>query len=297
MNKLQNLNRRTSSTPEGQGATEERANARFKARVAAQQFLKHHAPLVPVFMRTGGVSELMATPGIFAEKAKLARQLAIEIAARVMEKPIGEITMSDARHFRTEAAELVAFAWDAQIELDLALVADDVAKAVSGADDTYDAETIKWSQMSGLGSATLTAAAAASSLTTAIELYDFRLGHNMVLSTLTSAVLEATREAVEIMLPSDATDEDRRSLTQTTLRSNCSIIRQIYETAAREALSTLHNADEERKKAWLRQNRPLEAIVSKFRNWSHNIATIAAAAARETVNGARSTASDAAPGH
>ena len=296
MSKIKDLNRQTKEAEGRQASADEQGNTRFRMRVAAQQFLKHHAPLLPVYMRNGGGSDVIAVPGAFAEKAMQARTLAVKIASRVMQKPEDEVTMTDARHFRVEAAEIVAMAWDGRVELDMEIVADDIASAVAGADDAYDAETIRWAQISGLGSATLTAAVAAAGLTSAIEVYDFRLGHNMVLSTLTAALLEATREAVEMMLPPEATTEDNRSLSQTMLRSNCAILRQIYESAARQALSTLHTADEEAKRTWLRQNRPLETIVGKFRTWSHNVATIAAATARETVAGSR-TSSENTPGH
>lgn len=285
MGLLDSLNEKTKQAEKRQTQDDERAKTRFRHRLAAQQFLKHHAPLFPAYIRAGGASTRIADHGVFADKAKLARNLAVAIAAHVLEKPVESVNMQEARHFRVEAAEIVAGAWEAEIEIDVDLMARDIAATVKGADDVYDAETIAWAQMSGLGSATLTAAAAAASLTMAIELYDFRLGHAMVLSTLTAAVLHATREGVETILPLDATDEDRRSLSQTTLRTNCAILKQIYETAAREAVSTLHRADEEEKRAWLRQSRPLDTIVAKFRSWSHDIATIAAAAARETVVG------------
>ena len=280
---LSELNRQSREAQDRQEAADKRASTAFHRRLAAQRFLKHNAPLLPAYIRSGGISGKLMSPGVFEEKARLSRTLAVEIAAKVFKKDVAKVSMEEARHFRTEAAEIVADAWDGNLEIDVSIVAEEIAAAVAGADEVYDAETIKWSQISGLGSASLTAAAAAASLTQVIEIYSFRHGHKLVLTTLTAALVTATREGVETMLNEDATDEDRRSLSQTLMRENAAILRTIYETAAREALSELHDSDEKDKKVWLRRKQPLQTIIGTFRQWSRDVCAVAAATAREAV--------------
>jgi len=281
--KLKNLNEQSKAAQKRQEESDKRGNVAFRSRLAAQQFLKHHAPLLIPYIRNGGHPGRIAAPGVFEEKARQARHLAVAIAAKVLNKKDTEVTMAEARNFRVEAAEIIAEAWDGQIDIDLDLIATEIANAVSSADEVYDAETIKWASISGRGSASLTAAVAAASLSMVIELYNFRLGQSLVLTTLTSALMEATRLGVERMTTPDSTDEDRRSLSQTLMRTNSQILRTIYEAAAREALSELYEATEDEKKLWLRKNRPLETIIAKFQNWSHEICSVAAGAARETI--------------
>lgn len=259
----------------------------FRMRIAAQQFLKHHGPLLRSYVRAGGVSTEIVAPGAFEERARAARALAIAITAKVLNKPGDQVTMSEARHFRLEAAEVVAQAWDAGIEIDTETFAAGVASAIALADDAYDNETINWSQMSPTGSATITAAGISMSLAQSVDLYDFRVGKKLMLSTLTAAVVEATREAVGLITNEQSTDEDRRSLSQTTMRSFTTILGQIYDQHARLALETLISMPETKRRTWLRQQQPLETILGEFRTWTADISEVAAAAARETVTNSR----------
>jgi hypothetical protein len=269
-----------------EAAAEARRDA-FKVRVASQQFLKHHTPLLRAFLRMGGNSKGITQRGVFEEKAREARSLAMAIAARVLNKPVDTVTMAEARHFRLEAAEIVALAWEEDREVDMAAVAESVGGAVASADDAYDDDTVRWAQVSGNGSATMTAASVTLALARSVMIYDFRLGHNFVLSTLTATVVEAVRQAVDAMAPDQATTEDRRSLGQTTMQSFCAIMAQIYEDAARESFAYLVNLDEDQRRAWLRSRQPLESVVSKFKVWTSDITQVATAAARETMAAAR----------
>lgn len=283
---LKDLQRKTAeAASEGD---DRRPSASFRHRLAAQQFLKHNGPIMRVYMKTGGASSEMAHGKTFADRTIAARELALRIASLVLGKPASETTLEDARHFRPEAAEMVAEAWDGNVELNMDKVAKDIASAVAGADRVYDEDTIRWAAISGSGSATLTAANAAFALATAIEIYDFRLGQNLVLQTLASTVIAETMAAVAIMSSPQATAEDKRSLSQTTLRNNCAIMRQIYEQAAREALKTMADLPESEKQDWLRRRKPLETIVQKFSRWSNDIAQVTAMVAREATKDASS---------
>lgn len=265
----------------------------FRMRLASQQFLKHHGPLLRAYVSAGGRPESIAQRGVFEAKARQARDLAVAMTARVTGKPLAEVTLNEARVLRLEAADLVARAWQEGREVDLAALADDIASAVASADDAYDADTVAWSRVSGNGSATMTAAAVTLALAETVSIYDFRLGKSLVLSTLTSAVIEATRLAVDEMSIDSATVEDRRSLSQTTLRSFSGVMAQLYEDTARETLQRLVDLPEAKRRAWLQSKQPLEAVLGSFRTWTASIAAIAAAAARETMNNARSA--EAAP--
>lgn len=264
-------------------AQEERSALAFAHRLAGQQVLKHHAALLAAFAESGGVSGEIGVAGEFVERAKQARTLAIKITAYAAGKPESEVELADARHFRVEAAEVVARYWERGKALDLDAFAKEVAAVVVNADATYDADTIKWSKMTHSGSMALTALGVATALSASVELYDFRMGRRFVLSMLTSAVVDAARCAVGTMVHEAATDEDVRSLSQTTLRSFTGIMVSLYDRSAHACLSHLVTLPLESRSNWLSENAPLERIINDFRDWSDDVADIALMAADETL--------------
>lgn len=270
----------------------EENNEAFRMRLASQQFLKHHGPLLRAFVRAGGDPKAIVQPGAFEERARQARSLAVAIAAHTLGKAIDQVSMHDARHFRFEAAEVIAQAWDAGIDLDIDKFASEIATAVTNADEVYDGDTIAWAQISANGSVAMTAASISLSLASVVSIYDFRAGERLVLSTLTAAVVEATRQAVDTMTAENSTAEDRRSLSQTTMRSFTGILAQIYEESARVALNQLVPLTEPKRRAWLRSNAPLESVLTRFSTWTSEITQVAAAAARETLTSARPVPAD-----
>lgn len=243
----------------------DRRESAFKLRVAVQQFLKHHGPLLRAWGLAGHSAHDAAVPGEFEARARESRALAVAIAAKALGKDPSEITMQDARHFRTEAAEIVARHMIEGSALDVARIAGDVGDALASADPDYDAEVIEWRRVTGAGSAALTTARAAALLWDLVAIYDFRLGRAPALARLSEALQGAVKRAVDRILPEDVSEEDVRVVSQSLMREFASsVLEPAYETWTRRALDALRPLDEPARRRWLAVHTPFERMLSQF---------------------------------
>lgn len=254
-----------------------------KARLAAQQFLKHHGPLLRAYVASGVEPLGFEATETFRTMAEQSRQLAIAITAYVAGKPVEEVSLEDARNFRLEAADIVAEACRIGRPLDVTGTARDVAAAISFAHPVYDADSIYWGQVTGSGSLAMTAAGVSASLFRVVHAYDFRLGNKAVLAALTKAVVDATMRAVHDMTREGATREDRRSLTQTTMRAYAGMMAEIYDLEARRTLEAAVNVPKAERATWLEQRAPLKTILSAFAGWSSAVTDVAVSTASDAI--------------
>lgn len=267
-----------------------------KTRLAAQQFLKHHGPLLRAFVSSGTAPLGFEGSEEFRAMAEQSRQLAIAITASVTGKKADEVTLEEARNFRLEAADIVAEAWRTGRPIDIEGTARAVGAAISFANPVYDAENIFWGQITGSGSLAMTAAGVGASLFKAVHAYDFRLGAKVVLAALTGAIVEATMRAVHDITREGATREDRRSLTQTTMRTYAGMMAEIYEVETRHTLEAAVHVPKSERGAWLEQRAPLQRVLSAFETWSSVLTEVTLNAATEAIATLEATSPAAAPG-
>lgn len=285
---LADVKKHEAKSLEAERRREALGEAAFRGRVAAQQFLKHHGPLMRAFARLGGPASDMVKPGEFARRALQARALAVGVAARLADKEPDQVAMGEARHFRQEAAEMVAESWERNEPIDIDRTADEIAGALAIADGEYDARTIEWGKVTGGGSLAMTSASVGLSLARLVALYDFRLGRRVALARVMQAVVTSTTEAVERLVPPEGTPEDRRSLSQTVMQALSGIMADIYEASARDTVAALLEVPHEERLAWLRRDEPLERVVENFREWAEGAVGICLDVSREAVASVRS---------
>lgn len=238
---------------------------RFRYRLAAQQFLKHQAPLFRVMLAKGRKPEEIGASREFADMTIRARELAMVIARSLFPDLEAAALPEAARHFRVEAAEAVAMAWADGRDLDIDFAAETIADAVRQAHIVFDGEAMRWRDISEAGSISLSAAASSALLLRSVMLYDFRLGRDNALSRLSTLLVETTSENVRAILPGDASFEDRRSVFQSVMRENGQILAGIYESISRRTVAALAGQPEADRQSWLLRERPLDAIEVEFR--------------------------------
>ena len=254
----------------------------FQRRTRSQQHIRQHGPLLRALIRVAGDLDLAAHPGEFERRVLQARALAVKVAAGVLDKPASEVTMDEARPWRAECADAVAYAWTSGRPLDGdAFVAELVMVSRAG-DASFDADTVPWKLMSAPGSVAMTVVPALMRLRRVVEAYDFRLGSEAVLTRLARVALEASSEAVSAILPPHATVADRRSLLQSVMREYSHDLRAVYEQVARRSLEAMVGMTEDDKVAYLLDVRPLDRVEAAFRgvakrNTALNAASVAAA--------------------
>jgi len=236
----------------------------FRRKTQGQQFLKHHGALLRALIRIAGTIDLESNPGEFERHVLMARSLAVKIAARILDKPENEISMEEARPYRQECSEIVAWCWTEGEPLRADQVADEIAAAVRHADLAYDADTTPWRNLSNAGQIALTVVPVMMRLRSSVALYDFRLGTEAVLARLSAAVAEASMIAVRAILPATATESDRRSLFQSFLREYSSDLQTLYEEGARQTVDALLPLSEGERVQYLDDRRPLDAIIESF---------------------------------
>ena len=268
---------------------------RFRYRLAAQQFLKHQAPLFRVMLSKGRRPEEIGTSREFADMTLRARELAT-IIARSLFPDLEEAALPEAaRHFRVEAAEAVAMAWADGRDLDVEFAAETIVDAVRQAHIVFDGEAMRWRDISEAGSISLSAAASSALLLRSVMLYDFRLGRDNALSRLSALLVETTSENVRAILPGDASSEDRRSVFQSVMRENGQILAGIYESVSRRTVAALAGQPEADRQSWLLRERPLDAIDAEFRAAADALSFAAARIGKLSLDALKATETQNAP--
>lgn len=250
----------------------------FHRRVRSQQHLKVHGPVLRALIRVAGDLDLERHPGEFERRVLEARSLAVKVAAGVLGKPEAEVTMDEARPYRQECSDAVAYAWTNGRPLDHAGFAGEMVRAARVADAAFDADTVPWKLMSAPGSMAMTVVPALMRLRHVVEAYDFRMGPENVLGRLAKACGQACAEAVESILPAHATLADRRSLFQSVMREYSHDLRVVYEQVARRSLSSMADLPEEDRVRYLADMRPLDVVEDSFRGIARRNTALMAAA-------------------
>jgi hypothetical protein len=246
----------------------------FKQRVSAQQHIKFQAPLMRAMVRMSGVVERAYEPGELSRRVEMTVDLARLITARVSGKPVAQVTMEDARHYRADCADAVARAWIDGTAIDMEGLAREVAEAVRVADADFEADTMPWRKMTTAGRLAQTIVPAAMRMRKEVELYDFRLGVPKALAHLSAACAEAANEAVAEILPESATYADRTSLYQSLLREYAHDLRMIYGAQARRTVALLRRMGPAESAAYLRDTDPFGQCLEHFRVFARQVTRI-----------------------
>lgn len=262
-------------------AVRERDETSFRRKVQGQQFLKHHGAILRALIRIAGDIDLRRYPGQFEARVKEARTLAVKIAGRVLGKPDAEVTMEEAKPFRQEASEIVAWYWTTNQPLDSDAIATEIASAAALADTVYDSDNIPWRAITSTGSLAMTVIPAMMRLKNSVDAYDFRLGPDVVLARLSSAVVSAAMEGVVAILPESSNDSDRRSVFQSLVREYAADMQVVYDEAARGTVNVLLGMNDEERTAYLEDLKPVDILIENFlgiarRNTALNTASIKA---------------------
>lgn len=242
----------------------EKDDRTFRRRVMGQQFLKHHGPILRALIRISGDIDLKRYPGQFEARVREARALAVKIAGRVLGKADQDVTMEDARPFRQEASEIVAWYWTTNQPLDADALAEEIARAAALSDAATNADDIPWRSLTSAGSLALTVVPAMMRLKASVDAYDFRLGRDVVLARLSSAVVAAAMEGVVAILPESGNDSDRRSVFQSLVREYASDMQVVYDEAARGTVNVLLGMNDEERAAYLEDLKPVDILIENF---------------------------------
>lgn len=253
----------------------------FRRKVQGQQFLKHHGAILRALIRIAGDIDLRRYPGLFETKVREARALAIKIVANLHGKAESDVTMEEAKPFRQEASEIVAWYWTTNQSLDADAVAMEIAKAASVADSVYDSDDIPWRSITSTGSLAMTVVPAMMRLKSSVDAYDFRLGSDVVLARLSNAVVSSAMEGVHAILPESSTEADRRSVFQSLVREYAADMQVVYDEAARGTVHVLVGMTDAERTAYLEDIKPVDTLIENFigiarRNTSLNTASIKA---------------------
>lgn len=258
----------------------------FQRRVSAQQHLRFNGPLLRALIEVSGGLDFDYRPGEFERRVLQARGIAVRIAANVLRKEERDVSLEEARHYRQDCAEAVAWSWRAGVELDENRFVAEVLAAMKSLDGVYDADTMPWRQITPNGNMALTVFPAAMKLRSVVEDYDFRIGKEEVLGVLVEVVSEMANEAVQILLPEKASVADRRSLFQSVLREYAWDLRSLYEQEARRTVAKLKGTPEPEREAYLKEARPLDSVVEAFRGVARRNTALTAGRVYASMEGA-----------
>lgn len=253
----------------------------FRRKVQGQQFLKHHGAILRALIRIAGDIDLRRYPGLFEAKVRDARTLAVKIVAKLHGKPEAEVTMEEAKPFRQEASEIVAWYWTTNQAFDADALAAEIAGAASIADTVYDSDDIPWRSITSTGSLAMTVVPAMMRLKASVDAYDFRLGSDRVLARLSNAVVTSAMEGVYAILPESSTEADRRSVFQSLVREYAADMQVVYDEAARGTVHVLVGMTDMERTAYLEDIKPVDTLIENFagiarRNTALNTASIKA---------------------
>ena len=237
----------------------------FQRKVAAQNFLRHHAPIVAAHMERGpDLGEVLSSDG-FAADVEAARSAAMDLTARLAGKRRADVTAYEARHLRAETVRLVASRRRRGLDTDPAALVEALAHVPAVADRAADADAMDWKGVSPAGSFALTAMRASLALLNVTDAYDFRLGRERVLAILVDAAADAAKDGARAILGDDAPPEDLHALFQSAVRDVTMLLRTRYEVAARETVGLLSPLEPAEREAWHASNDPLGDMLAGFR--------------------------------
>lgn len=246
-----------------------------------QQFLNHNAAIFSALAKSGQRVDSALDGDILKQPVTDAHMLAREVAALVLSKDLNQVTAADAKPFRATAAEIVSDAYYRGNRIDIKAAAANIATVCEMADFTWDHDLYKDDGVRHATSVKMSAASIAASLIEVVSVYDFRLGREEVLGHLMKAVVDASANAADAMLSSDATAGEVSNLTQTLSRTMTGIMSSCYERKARAVVSLLEKAPEQAKRRWLEDNNPLGEVLAEFSSWSKCMCGFAIASASE----------------
>ncbi|NTF17540.1 hypothetical protein G6L37_03955 [Agrobacterium rubi] len=267
-------------------ANRELDQAGFRKKVAIQQFMNHNGPLFRALALKGEDVTKAIEGQVLKEPASMANRLAMAIAARVHGKAIEDLSASDVKPFRTEAAEYVAARWVSgrKIDIDRAVAA--ISGAVEIADRSWDHDIYADEGISDDASLMMTVVNMSGTLSRLVEVYSFRLGTTEALSRILSTVVDISLKTARDMLketsPSPA---DERNLTQTLARNFTALMEVCYDRKSREVVALLENKTPAEKRAFYASRSPIDEVIADFKAWYVCFSGWAVMAAREMAAG------------